>query len=136
MRILRMVLRNPLLSGHIRYKIELEDGILNENINDMSEKVDRIRKNDDTSIISIIKRSYPNGNIEHVKDVNTFHAILHIEEKLAEYKNAILYSIPEVSSSIFVVYDEKLDSKMNIPFLHYVSNYIDFLYCVYSYLII
>lgn len=115
------------------------DELLNEHINElMREDSMKYMSRYDEKIMSKLMNKYPQDKVEKIspKDSNTFSAFKKLEEELSEYESLYLLSFPDVSSSIFVMYSKPLKYKMKIPFLWCVSDYIDFLYCLYSYLLI
>ena len=138
MRMLKLQIVNPKIEFDSKNSYS-SDELLNEHIDELmrNSSMKYIDKYD-KKIMSKIVNKYPQCKVEMIlsKDSNKFDTFKKLEEELAEYESLLLLAFPDISSGIFVIYSEPLKYKMKIPFLWCVSDYIDFLYCLYSYLLI
>lgn len=113
------------------------DEMLNEHINELITQI-QPKESYDELITNKLKSKYNINNVTRVRmqDVNLFQSFKKMENKLSEYEKIILIAVPDLSSSIFIIYSNHLKHKIQVPFLYCISDYIDFLYCLYSYLLI
>lgn len=125
MPLLKLILKNPLIEDINRYEVKNESNtILSNNIQAMLLKVHK-------NMYGIDDKKY-----KVIKNPNSINTLDKIEKEISKYKYAEIISNPEIDTHIYITYKEPLNKTYDIPFLFYVSDYIDFLYCTYSYLII
>lgn len=134
MRILKLVLTNPQLNNIVRYTQTIDD-ILNNNIKELTANAHG--PSDDDKAKKMIQAQYDSKcSIHKLKDPINFKSLLFTEELLSKYEHIDVVSIPDVSISVFVVCVDLLPVPKTVPYLWCISDYIDFIYCLYSYLII
>lgn len=135
-KILHLTIYNPEEEFITKNSYTCED-ILNEHINELIIQI-QPKEMYDELIINKLKEKYNSNSIIRlqIQDVNLFQSFKKMENKLSEYEKIILIAVPDLSSSIFIIYSNHLKHKLQVPFLYCISDYIDFLYCLYSYLLI
>ena len=126
MPLLKLILENPLITNINRHTLTKNtETFLSKNIQTMMLKIKCKKKNE-----------MKHKGYEVIQNPNLISTLDAIEEKLSRYKYAEIISDPEIDTNIYITYKDPLKKSHKIPLLFYVSDYIDFLYCAYSYLII
>lgn len=133
---MEMKLINPMVNGERSQCTQKTENILNDHIQYLIDKMTLNENNDPNKLKSKLKDVFPKSLIKIIDRPNTFGAIDEIEIELGEYEYAYVIAIPNISSNPCVVYCNKLQNKHNIPLFWCIPDYIDLLYCLYSYLII
>ena len=110
--------------------------LLNETIQYLMSKMQPKENDDVGALVAEMKKVFPKSDVLPITAPNTFGEIDSLEKQLSQYEYAYIIAIPNLSSKPCMVCCNKLDTPCTIPLYWCVPDYIDLLYCLYSYLII
>lgn len=134
--IMEIKLINPMMEAERSSYNQDNENILNDHVQYLIDRMKTNENNDPNKLKTKLESVFPHSDIKIIDRPNSYDAICKVEEDLSNYEYAYLIAIPNISSDPCVVYCNKLDKEHNVPLFWCMPDYIDMLYCLYSYLII
>ena len=112
-----------------------KSSILSEGVEKIRQRCKPLKKTDDAKILQFLNANFTFDAIITMNDLNTPMALYFIE-KLTNSSNFItIFYFPELSNAFYITITDIRIKDHDIPTLDHAGKYIDFLYCVYSYML-
>ena len=112
-----------------------KNNILSEGVEKIRQRCKLLKKTDDSIVSQFLNDNFTFDAVFTMKELNTPVSLYFIEKLTYSSESLTIFYFPEYSNAFYITLTGICIKDHDLPTLHHAAQYIDFLYCVYSYLL-